>query len=163
MEMYIPYYPTKWETVKILSRILNLYSGTNVIDLGSGGGRILYGLLSKYEDIDVYGVEKNWRLVEASRQYLSKKGFHPRVMRGDLFKIDLNKFDIAYGYLTREALSILRPKIHDFLDNDKIFISFDFRVPRIKPSMRIKIDKLPGKHFLYIYGKNRVIYRIIDY
>jgi len=151
--MYIPYYPTRWETIKKLVSILEIPSKARFIDLGSGGGRVISQIASKYDDVEVYGIEKNPLLVNAAKHYLDKYNIKATVIKGDLFKVNLNDFDIVYAYLTTDALNRLRYRIKNIIDRGKIFITFDFNVPGIRPTLTVNIDKLPGNHRIYFYGK----------
>ncbi|HEW94373.1 hypothetical protein DRN84_00810 [Candidatus Geothermarchaeota archaeon] len=154
--MYIPYYPSNWEALKKLIKILNLPAGTRFVDLGSGGGRVLAVVSKEYDDIEVYGVEKNPYLIEASRRYLDRYRLKAKIIQGDLFSTDLSRFDVVYGYLTVDALKSLRDRIIRFIDSGKVFITLDFNIPGLKPAYIVKIDSWPGRHRLNIYGKRGI-------
>jgi len=154
----IPYYPSRWEIVKFISKLYVPMKGERIVDLGSGDARVLTTLGKTYDDIELIGVEKNVKLVSASLKRIKRLGLdNIRIIKGDLFKFPLsrNKVDTIYAYLTKDALSKLKPKFLNFLNEDGLIILLDFRIPELKPATVIPINSSGGKHYLFIYGSER--------
>ncbi len=145
--MRIPYYPSRESRVKKLLEVFEPKSGVKIIDLGSGDGRILRILSSKYDDIYLYGVEKDKVLFDISNK-LSKGYGNIKIFNGDLFHVDISRYDIVYTYLTSDALKRLRDRAEDFLSRGGTWIALDYSIPGIKPRHIIKLD---GWHKYYIY------------
>ncbi len=156
----IPFYPSKWEVVEKLSRIYVPRPSERIVDLGSGDARILITLASKYDDIKLLGIEKNSKLVNASRRRIQRLNLgNVEILNQDLFnyKISKEKIDTVYAYLTKDALLKLKPKLVKFIENNGLIILLDFNIPKLKPSITIPINTASGRYWLYIYGnKDRI-------
>ena len=134
-----------------MKRLLEVFEpepGSSIADLGSGDGRVLRAIASKFDDVELYGYEKDPILVEVSRR-LSEGYENIHVVNTDLFNVDLSRHDIIYSYLTPEALRRLRDKALDFIDQGGIWIALDYRIPGVRPSIVLELDKW---HRYYIYS-----------
>ncbi len=149
--MRIPYYPSRESRLKRLLEVFEPEPGSSIADLGSGDGRVLRIIASKFDDIELYGYEKDPLLVDVSRR-LSEGYGNIHFFNMDLFSVDLSKHDIIYSYLTPEALGRLRNKAIEFIEDGGIWIALDYRIPNVKPSVVIELDKW---HRYYIYSGNR--------
>ena len=153
MVMRIPYYPSREFRIKKLLEIFEPPSGSKIIDLGSGDGRVLREFARRYDDVLLYGIEKDPILINISKK-LSEEFNNITINRGDLFKEDLSNYNIVYTYLTTEALERLRDKAINFIKKGGVWIALDYRIPRIKPVLVIELDKW---HKYYIYGDERKV------
>jgi|Deesub1362B_J571_1020462.scaffolds.fasta_scaffold00005_366 ubiquinone/menaquinone biosynthesis C-methylase UbiE len=150
--MNIPYYPTRKEAIKKLLQIYIPKSGARILDLGSGDARILIELAKRYDDISLYGIEKNPYLVEASIKRIDRLGLkNIRIINSDLFNINLESFDTIYAYLTRDALDILKPKLESFLQRGKEIYIYDISIPNLVPYEVYRIEGINKIHKLYKY------------
>ncbi len=155
--MRIPYYPSRESRLKHLLEVFEPEPGSSIADLGSGDGRVLRVIASKFDDIELYGYEKDPILVEVSRR-LSEGYRNIHFFNMDLFNVDLSKHDIIYSYLTPEALGRLRNKALEFIESGGIWIALDYRIPNVKPSVVIELDKW---HRYYIYsGNHEKLYKV---
>ncbi|HIE37307.1 TPA: hypothetical protein EYP83_03975 [Candidatus Geothermarchaeota archaeon] len=152
--MKIPYYPSRESRLRRLLDIFEPESGAKIVDLGSGDGRVLRLFADRYDDIYLFGYERDKRLIEVSRR-LSREYDRIKIIGADLFKADLSRYDIVYTYLTRDALNRLRDKAVEFLGNGGIWIALDYPIPGIKPAIVIELDRW-HRYFIYGYDNNRV-------
>ncbi len=148
--MRIPYYPSRESRVKKLLEVFEPEPNSKIIDLGSGDGRVLREFANKYDDIKLYGIEKDWKLVYISRN-LSKEFKNIDIKQGNLFDVPLDNYDVVYTYLTVDALRRLRNKAVKFVDRGGTWIALDYRIPGLKPVVVIDLDKW---HKYYIYSKS---------
>ena len=133
-------------------------SGAKIIDLGSGDGRVLRYIASRYDDVKLVGIEKDPVLYKVSKK-LSEGYNNIEIIRDNLFNIDLEGFDIVYTYLTREALKRLRDKARIFIENGGVWIALDYPIPGLKPREVIKLDKW-HKYYIYYVREPRDMLRI---
>jgi len=146
--MRIPYYPSRESRLKRLLDIFVPEPGSRIVDLGSGDGRVLRAIASKFDDVYLHGYEKDARLVRVAKS-LSRNYKNIEVYNADLFEVDITKYDIVYTYLTPEALDRLRRKANQFLEDGGVWIALDYKIPGVKPSLVIYLDKW---HRYYIYS-----------
>lgn len=149
--MRIPYYPSRESRLKRLLEVFEPWPGSSIADLGSGDGRVLRAIASKFDDVMLYGYEKDPILLDVSRR-LSEGYDNIQFVNADLFNVDISKHDIIYSYLTPEALKRLRNKAIDFLEKGGIWIALDYKIPGVKPYIVIELDKW---HKYYIYSWSR--------
>ncbi|RLE47694.1 MAG: hypothetical protein DRJ31_08460, partial [Candidatus Methanomethylicota archaeon] len=74
-----------------------------------------------------------------------------KIINGDLFKIDLAKYDVITVYLTVPALNVLKDKFKDFLIKGGRIISHDYGIPGFKPILAEPVVEGGRRHFLYLY------------
>lgn len=154
--IFIPYYPTREEVLKKLYRIIIPKNNAKIMDLGSGDGRIIELFAKNYDDVLLYGVEKNPVLAGISKKRLRKFGDKVSIIENDFFQHDLNKYDIIYSYLTRKAYSKLQYKISDFIDSGGVLITYDIPITKLRPTLRIPMETVGNKHSLYVYYSNKI-------
>ena len=150
----IPYYPTPMNVVDKMIEVASLKPGDKLIDLGSGDARIPIRAAQIYDDIKCHGVEINPVLVSSSMKKIKKLNLEGRVniFRGDLFKIDLSRFNVITLYLTPEALSILSRKLTARkLALETRIISHNYPIQDFHPDICEKISVNGKIHRLYVY------------
>ena len=157
MRRRVVYYPSKKEFVDYLVRVLEPPSGAKILDLGCGDSRILDGFGKHYDDIYLYGIDIDPNLIEISRSRLSRYGDRAKLFVGDMYREALDKYDIVYAYLTKDALSHLRPKIVKLLMSGGLLVTHDYPVPGLEPNRLHLVDLGGDKHYIFIYfDKERV-------
>lgn len=150
--MKIPYYPSKQDAIRKLLEVYIPPSGTNILDLGSGDARVLIEIAKRYDDAILVGVEKNPLLIEASMRKIGRLGLkNIKLIHADMFKVDLDDYDVIYAYLTRDALNKLRPRLVNFIMEGKEIFTYDIAIPGVKPYEVYRIDTLSKRHKLYRY------------
>jgi SAM-dependent methyltransferase len=94
----VPYVPTPPEVVEAMLDLAQLKPGEQVIDLGSGDGRI--AIAAARRGARALGVERNARLVARSRTLAKMAGQSEgaRFVRADLFSVSLRGADVATLY-----------------------------------------------------------------
>ncbi len=157
MPRRVVYYPSDKDFLNHLVKFIEPPSGAHLVDLGCGDGRVLHVFGRHYDDIRVTGVEIDPNLVRVARQKLSSIGDRAKVIKGDLFKENLERYDIIYAYLTRDALSHMRNKLIRFLYEGGLLVTHDYPVPGLEPSRVHLIDLGGKKHYIFLYfDKERV-------
>jgi len=132
---------------KVISEI-NAQEKT-VFELGCGRAGFLRSLRKKYPKARLIGVEllSFPYLVAQIQNSLSKSGIEIR--KEDIFKTDISKADIIYCYLNVDTMRKLEPKFKTECKKGAQIVSFQFKLPSVKPERTIELDE--GKNKVYFY------------
>ena len=151
----IPFQPSSLSVVKCMVELASPQPGDKIIDLGAGDGRIPIYFALKYDDIHCYGIEISSDLVDLAQKRVGKLDLSNRVkiLKGDLFKVNLSKFDIITMYLTPYAIKRLLPSLITALSTGSKIISHDFKIPGLSPVKQIVVD---SRHKLYLYSSDSI-------
>ncbi len=105
------------------------------------------------------GVELREDLVKKAHEKIVELGLDSRIkiVRSDLFKVDLRSADVVTLYLTTSANEKVKPKLESELKHGARVVSHDYEVLDWKP---LKIDKFCENprlgypsHTLYVYRR----------
>jgi hypothetical protein len=110
-EPEVPYVPTPPEVVEAMLNLAGLRAGEQLVDLGSGDGRIV--LAAARRGAQARGVELDAELVERARRRaeLEQLQTRARFVRGDLFAEPLRDAQVITLYLLPAINARLRPKL----------------------------------------------------
>ncbi len=95
-----------------------------------------------------------WRLerilVATARRQLNNYGLHgkAKIIRRDLFKVDISKADVVTLYLTSVANDKLKPKLKKELRPNTRVVSHDFLISGWQPS---EVSNELRGHTIYLY------------
>ncbi len=152
------------EIFKILEKKFHLkaYSDQRLIDLGSGNGAVIIYCSLNY-NIKSIGIEINSNLVKETERRIQKLKLQKKslrkslekinLIRGDLFKVSLERFDFIYIFSLPTIQKYLN---HVFITakNNTIFISYKYPLknfPFLKEVqvLKTKINKKKVLTFFY--------------
>lgn len=136
-----PFVPTALGNVKKMIEIAELHAHETLMDLGSGDGRILKKAAPHVRE--AIGVEINPLLYFWSKMRL-KKYKNVRIMRENLWKIDLSHVDVLTIFFISHHMGALMQKIKKEMRPGSRVVSYGFKFPDWQ---YIKKD---GKVYLYI-------------
>lgn len=121
-----------------------------VYDLGCGDGRILITAVQKYRAKSV-GVEIDAKIAAQASETIHKLGLqnHARVMRANVFDVDLSQADVVTMYLTTTFNEKLRPKLEKSLKPGARVVSHDYGIRGWNP---LEVEDL------FIHGRRHKIY-----
>lgn len=144
-----PYYPSNRKAIKTILEELQNYQIQNIIELGSGDGRIAVALAKA--GYKVTAVEMNplltvithikkliWRLDELE------------IKQSDLFKEEFSQYDAVVMYLYPHLMAKLDPVLFSQMKKDSIIISNTFQFKNRKP-----IKQLDNKIYVYRTGNTK--------
>lgn len=137
-----PYIPTSKGNIKKMIELAEPHKEQNLIDLGSGDGRILFSFAPYVNSCT--GVELNHFLVLYSK--LKAKFFRQNnvnFLRQDLWKIDLSKYDLVTLYFVPIRMEQLEKKILQEMKPGAKIISNHYKFPNLP------IVKESGSVYLY--------------
>lgn len=122
-----PFVPTPPEVVAEMLEMADVSSRDSVYDLGSGDGRIVVTAASRYGAPGV-GVELDSSLVAEARRRAAEEGVEERVrmIRGDLFEVDLSPATAVMLYLLPRTMKKLEPMLFRQLRPGARIVAHDF-------------------------------------
>lgn len=138
-----PYYPSNRRVVKQMVKLAKIKKKDNVVDLGSGDGRILFEA-SKYSD-NVTGVEMNPFWVFLTRLRVMFRRSSIKVTNKNFYKLDLSKYDVIFCYLLPHEMQKLAKKFENELRPGTKVITNTFTIKDKKPE--VKEEKI----YVYTY------------
>lgn len=161
MSIKIPFVPSKQEIIKKLMEIYIPRSNERIVDLGSGDARVLISIANKYDDVRLFGIEKDPLLINIAHKKIWRCNLwdNINISKQDIFHINITRknYDTIYAYLTNQALTKLKPKLIKFIHEGGLLILNDFKLPNLKPDLIIPVRIESGTHYIYVYGnKNRL-------
>jgi len=127
------YFPTTPANIDIAMKLAAIGPGTQVVDLGSGDGRLLIACAERGAHAE--GYEVNPFLVHSSRQAIRAKGLgHLAVVHAkSMWRADLSKFDVVFVYGIPHIMKGLEKKFTGELKPGTKIVSNVFRLPDWKP------------------------------
>lgn len=141
-EPEVPYVPTPPEVVDAMLRLAGLRAGEQLVDLGSGDGRIV--LAAARLGAQARGVELDAELIDRARRRTELEGLQARArfVRGDLFAENLRDAQVVTLYLLPAVNARLRPKLLNELSAGSRVVSHAFDMGDWSPDqMQIVADK----------------------
>ena len=143
----VPYVTTPDNVVAAMLSIAGVGAQDNLVDLGSGDGRIVIAA-AKRCGARAVGIEYDSELVAQSRASAKREGVADRVkfLKQDIFATDIRKATVVTMYLLPEVNLDLRPRILFELRPGTRVVSHDWNMGDWEPDDRRVIED-PGKTF----------------
>ena len=132
-----PWLPMPVATARRMLQLANAQPGETVYDLGSGDGRVLIVAAREF-DAQAVGVEIEPLRTFFSRLAIRRLGLRnrARVLRANLFDVDLRDSDIVTVYLLPKATARLAPKLRRELKLGARVVTLDFHLPEWEPAIQ---------------------------
>ncbi|RVE69382.1 hypothetical protein OJAV_G00077160 [Oryzias javanicus] len=133
LKLQVPYIPASKHQVQNVMTLLRGRKG-NLVDLGSGDGRIVLEA-HRHGFSPAVGYELNPWLISLARFHAWRLGYHGKVTyrREDLWKVDLTKCKNVTVFLAPSVLSLLQEKLQTELPDDALVIAGRFPFPDWQP------------------------------
>ncbi len=134
----VPFVPTHQKQARHMVELAGITPGMNVIDLGSGAGRLLF--LAARAGARTTGYELNpflywWTKIEARLKGMSNV---VDMKCQSLYDADVSKADVVLAFLFPEPMKRLGPKLFSEMKPGSKIVSYAFAIPNREP--RIKED-----------------------
>ena len=147
----VPLYLTNEATVSALSLIADSRGTTEIIDIGSGTGAVVFGLSQRLHNCKITGIESaalTWLVGFLFNKY---KGFHNVSWTyGNMWQINLGSYDIVYAFLSPDPMARLWKKVSSEMKAGAMFISNSFPLEDIQPASVVYVGDKRGT-VLYCY------------
>ena len=142
--------PTSMERCRNMLELANVHSGDSVYDLGCGDGRLLIMAARRFGALGT-GVEIDPVRVWVGRLLVWVLGLRRqvRILRGNLYEVDLSKADAVFLYLSPEVNRRLEPKLVKELRPNARVISNWHPIVAWKPKEVRYSDLAQGQVYLY--------------
>jgi SAM-dependent methyltransferase len=131
--------PTPPELVERMLDMAKVTAQDNVVDLGSGDGRI--AIAAAKRGAKTKGIEYNPDMVELSRRNAAAQGMGDKVelVRGDIFETDFSNATVITMYLLPGLNMKLRPKLLDMKPGTRI-VSHAFNMEDWEPDQSAEVE-----------------------
>jgi len=142
-----PFLSTEKEVVEAISKKLKISPGQNIYELGAGKATFLRELQKKYPKANYLGVEKNLIPYLSSRLTIEELNHKIKIVKKDLFKVDIHEADIIYCYLNPNTMAKIADKLEKECRPGTIVISYLFDIPNWE--IKETIDLARGQVYFY--------------
>jgi SAM-dependent methyltransferase len=138
-----PWVPTHRDTVDRMLRMAAVRPGETVFDLGCGDGRVLVAAARRFGARAV-GVEVDFGRYLWTLAVITLLGLHRqvRVIRSDLFRVDLSSADVVFSYLLQDTNDRLKDKLRRELRPGSRIVSNTFHfsgLPLVRTDDELKL------------------------
>jgi len=138
-----PWVPTHRDTVDRMLRMAGLRPGETLVDLGCGDGRVLVAAARRF-GARAIGVEVDFGRYLWSLAVITVLGLHRqvRVVRADLFSVDLSSADVVFSYLLQDTNDRLKDKLRRELRPGARIVSNTFHfsgLPLVRADDELKL------------------------
>ncbi len=153
-----PSVPSPQEIIDRMLEIAQVKPLDTVIDVGCGDGRVLVTAVQKFK-AKAIGIEIEQKIAAQATETLHKLGLQnkARVVRADVFDVDLSQADVVTLYLTTSFNEKLRPKFEQSLKPGTRVVSHDYGIRGWNPVEVEEVFAYGRRHriFLYVVGPKK--------
>ena len=139
LEGRIPLYTSNKATALALGKFIDDQHGVRFIDLGAGLGSVASRLARLRSDLSITGIE-NAPLTWLVGRLRTLRQSNCDWRWGDLWHVDLSRFDVVYAFLSPAPMPELWSKVADEMRPGTIFISNTFTIPGRSADKIIAVD-----------------------
>jgi len=132
----VPFLPTNYKRAKQMMDLADIKTGSSVVDLGSGAGRLLF--LAAARGATAVGYELNPILCWWTKIMIFLKGYKGKVQVHckSLYDADLSKTDVVFTFLLNGPMKKLENKLFTELPPGAKIVSYLFPIPNRTPSKK---------------------------
>ncbi|MCA9391880.1 class I SAM-dependent methyltransferase [candidate division WWE3 bacterium] len=139
-----PFVPSRDSVISSMIEELGLGSGINVVDIGSGDGRVVIALAKA--GYNAHGIEINPYLVIKSRlKVMLQRRKNARIHWGDMWAYNLSSYDCIVLYGIGRIMDDLEKKLMNECRSGTLVLSNFFKFPnleQIKQVERLRVFKV---------------------
>lgn len=152
----VPFVPTPRRVIRKMIELAAILPNERICDLGSGSGRIIFGVAKKHKQNLVIGYEKSFTLRCVSkfwlwiRPWLKKR---VQIVSANFFNIELHDFDVIFCFVTPAGLRMLASKFQTLKPGSRI-VSYMFPLENSENFQEV-IEHISDKDSIYYYKKVR--------
>jgi len=146
---YAPLISTKTDVLKKILEEIQLASGAKVFELGAGSAGFLRAVEKKFPAAVLTGIEYSFWPWLTTKLQLALRKSKIKIIRSDLFKINLKQADLIYCYLNPKMMRDLESKFKAECKPGTEIISQAFPLPDLAP---IKVLEDGGHSKIFFYS-----------
>lgn len=137
---FAPFISTKFEAVLTILKDLDLKGSECIYELGSGKAGFLRAVEQRFGNKKLIGVEYSFFPYILAKIQIALSGSFIKIIRKDMFKINLKEADIIYCFLSPEMMIKLEKKFKTECRPGTLVISYHFKLPNFEPERILKED-----------------------
>lgn len=145
---YAPLISTKSLVIKRILSEIELKNGERIYELGCGEAGFLYAIEDRYPQVELIGVEYSFLPYLISKIQISFKKSKIKIIKQNLFNVNLNEANLIYCYLNQAMMNKLEDKFKKECRLGTKIISYAFRLPNFTPEKVIDLGR-SGKVYFY--------------
>lgn len=147
-----PYVPSPQEIIERMLELGQVKPADMLIDIGCGDGRVLITAVQKFRAKAV-GVEIDPKIASQATDMILKLGLQnkARVLRANVFDVDLSPADVVTMYLTTSFNEQLRPKLEKSLRPGTRVVSHDYGIRGWNPVEVEEVFVHGRRHRIFLY------------
>ncbi len=135
---FAPFISTKFNAILSILKELDLSGEETVYELGAGKAGFLRAVEQKFNVSNLIGVEYSWWPYLLAKMQIIISGSKIKIIRKDIFKINLKEANIIYCFLSPEMMERLENKFKEECQKGTLIISYHFRMKNLEPEKVIK-------------------------
>ncbi|MDO9399531.1 MAG: class I SAM-dependent methyltransferase [bacterium] len=131
---------------KILAEI-DLQPGDKVYELGCGYAGFLRAICDKFPKVEAIGIENDFWPYFLARIQIAISGKNIKIIRKNLFKVNLSDADLIYCYLNVDMMEKLKEKFNKECKSGAVIVSYRFPLHGLNTTKVIQSEK--GSIYFY--------------
>jgi len=135
---FAPFISTKFNAILEILKELDLEGREVIYELGAGRAGFLRAVEQRFGNDNLVGIEYSWWPYLIAKIQIAISNSKIRIIRKDIFKINLKEADIIYCFLSPEMMSKLENKFREECRAGTLVISYHFRMKNLEPEKVIK-------------------------
>lgn len=135
---FAPFISSGFNVILTVLKELDLSGKEVVYELGSGSAGFLRSIEQKFKNQELVGVEYSWWPYILSSIQIAFSGSKIKILRKDIFKVDLKDADIIYCFLNKKTMAKLSKKFAKECRPGTLIISYCFTLPNYEPEKTVK-------------------------
>ena len=148
---YAPIIPTRSKVIKTVMAEVSPQDGCAVYELGCGSAGFLRAVEDEFPHIKkLIGIECFFFPYVIGKIQTSLRKSKIKILKGNFLRINLKDADIIYCFLNKPMMLKLKEKLQQECRPGAQIISYQFRLPGLKPKKIIDIQN-NGKDRVYFY------------
>lgn len=148
---YAPFLSTKPKVLEAIFKEINLeknFSG-RVYELGCGRAGFLDGFGQHFPQAKLTGFEYSFLPYLLARIQNSFRKTKIKIIKKNIFKVDLSQADLVYCYLNPETMARLEPKFKKEMKPTARIISYGFKIPNQQSEKETSVNGKDSKIYFY--------------
>lgn len=135
---FAPFISSGFRVILAVLKELDLHGREVVYELGSGSAGFLRGIEQKFKNTKLIGVEHSWWPYILSKIQIILSNSKIKIVREDIFKVDLKEADLIYCFLNIKTMAKLKDKFERECRPGTLIVSYCFKLPQHEPEKVIK-------------------------
>jgi 16S rRNA A1518/A1519 N6-dimethyltransferase RsmA/KsgA/DIM1 with predicted DNA glycosylase/AP lyase activity len=138
---FAPYISTRSIVISKIIDEIKVNDGAKIYELGCGKAGFLKAFEEKFPKAELIGVEYSFWPYFVAKIQLSLEHSRIKIMKRNMFKINLSDASLVYCYLNPKMMELLEKKFSEECKPGTQIISYTFKMPTKQPTKVVEINK----------------------